>query len=151
MAADVSTERPITEVVRGIVEDFQKLMTQQVALLRAEVKSDWEKTKMALMPMAAGAAFCLVALVQFGIAAGMLIYWATAPAGIDPARIPMWGAFGIAGILFAAIGGIMIAVGARAFNSFNPLPDETMRAFEKNLQSFVTTTGSPSDARSMPH
>jgi len=150
MAAEVSTERPITEVVRGIVDDFQKLMTQQVALLRAEVTKDWQKTKMAMLPIAGGGAFCVVALLQLGIAAGLLIYWASAPAGLDPARIPMWAAFGIAGIAFAVIGGIMIAVGTHAFNSFNPLPDETMRAFEKNLQTFVTTN-SPSDARSMPH
>jgi len=144
--AEVTTERPITEVVRGIVDDFQKLMTQQVALLRAEVKTDWEKTKMAMMPIAGGAAFGLVALMQFGIAVGMLIYWATSPAGIDPARIPMWGAFGIAGIIFAILSGIMFAVGMNAFKSFNPLPDETMRAFEKNLQTFVSSSSTPHQA-----
>jgi len=143
-------ETPMTDVVRGIVDDFQKLMTQQVALLRAEVKKDWDKTKIAMCPIAAGAAIGVVALLQLGIAAGLGIYAAASPNGLDPARIPMWGCFALAGLGFAVVSGILLAIGTRAFQSFNPLPDETMRAFEKNLQSLVTTTAAPLDARSLP-
>jgi hypothetical protein len=150
MAAECTTDTPITQVVGGILDDFQKLMTQQVALLRAEVTKDWGKTKSAMCPLAVGAAIGVVALLQFGIAVGLGIYAAASPAGVDPAHIPMWGCFALAGLGFAVVSGILVAVGARAFQSFNPLPDETMRAFEKNLQSFVTTSSAPRDVHSLP-
>jgi Putative Actinobacterial Holin-X, holin superfamily III len=146
----MTTETPMTNVMGGIVDDFQKLMTQQVALLRAEVKRDWDKTKMAMCPIAAGAALGLVALLQLGIAAGLGIYAAASPAGIDPARIPMWGCFALAGLAFGVVSGVLLAIGTRAFQSFNPLPDETIEAFEKNLQSFVTTTSASRGVGSLP-
>ncbi|HEX3315668.1 MAG TPA: phage holin family protein [Gemmataceae bacterium] len=150
MPAETMSETPMTDSLRGIVDDFQKLMTQQVALLRAEVKRDWDKTKMAMCPLAAGAALGLVALLQLGIAAGLGIYAAASPAGTDPAHIPMWGCFGIAGLALAILSGILIAVGVRAFQSFNPLPDETMSSLEKNLQSLVSGTPAPRDVHSLP-
>jgi len=139
---DVRTDTPITDVVRGILGDFQQLMTQQVALLRAEVKKDWDMTKAAMCPLAAGAMLGLVALLQFGIAAGLGIYAAASPVP-DPARIPMWGCFALAGLAFGILGGVLILVGTRTFQSFNPLPDETMKAFEKNLQTFVSGSTAP--------
>jgi Putative Actinobacterial Holin-X, holin superfamily III len=150
MAGETNCDTPITDVIRGIVDDFQKLITQQVALLRAEVTKDWHRTKLAMCPLAAGAAIGVVALLQFGIAAGLGIYAAASPAGVDPARIPMWGCFAIAGLGFAVVSGILIAVGARAFQSFNPLPEETVQAFETNLKSFVATTSTSRDVRSLP-
>ena len=150
MPAETVSETPMTESLRGIVDDFQKLMTQEVALLRAEVKRDWDKAKMAMCPMAAGAALGIAALLQFGIAAGLGIYAAGSPVGLDPARIPMWGCFAIAGLAFGIVSGVLLAVGTRAFQSFNPLPEETMKAFEDNLHSFVATNAAPRDVRSLP-
>jgi putative superfamily III holin-X len=150
MAAETTTDTPMTNVVGGIVDDFQKLMTQEVALFRAEVKREWDKAKAAMCPMAAGAAVSMIALLQFGIAAGLGIHEAVSPAGIDPARLPMWGCFALAGLGFAIVSGILIAVGTRAFRSFNPLPDETVQAFEKNLQSFVASTSTSREAHSVP-
>jgi hypothetical protein len=145
--ADASTtpDTPITDVVRGILGDFQQLMTQQVALLRSEVKKDWDITKMAMCPLATGMMLGMVALLEFGIAAGLGIYAAGSPVA-DPARIPMWGCFALAGLGFAIVGGILILVGTRTFQSFNPVPDETMRAFEKNLDAFVAGSNAPSGA-----
>jgi putative superfamily III holin-X len=149
MPAEIVSETPMTESLRGIIDDFQKLMSQEIALLRAEVTRDWGKAKLAMCPMAAGAAIGIAALLQFGIAAGLGIYAAGSPVGLDPARIPMWGCFAIAGLAFGIVSGILLAIGTRAFQSFNPLPEETVRAFEKNLESFVATTATSRDARSV--
>jgi hypothetical protein len=142
MAAETTTDTPMTNVVGGIVDDFQKLMTQEVALFRAEVKREWDKAKAAMCPMAAGAAVSMIALLQFGIAAGLGIHEAVSPAGIDPARLPMWGCFALAGLAFGVVGGILLAIGMRMFQALHPLPDETMQALEKNLQTFVTSSAS---------
>jgi len=147
---ETTSETPMTDCVRGIVDDFQQLVTQQVALLRAEVKRDWDKTKIAMCPVAAGAALGLVALLQFGIAAGLGIYAAASPAGIDPASIPMWGCFALAGVAFAILSAVLLAVGVRAFQSFNPLPDESVSSLEKSLKSLVSGTSTPREVGSLP-
>src|SRR5690349_21191885 len=48
------TDLGMTAAVSGIIADLQKLMTQQLALLRAEIRSDWEKSKRAMLPMVIG-------------------------------------------------------------------------------------------------
>src|SRR5262249_53644616 len=107
----------------------------------AELKRDWDITKMAVGPLAVGVALSLFAVLEFAIALGLGIYAAASPVP-DPARIPMWGCFALAGLGFLVLGGILVIIATVTLRSFHPLPDETVRAFEKNLQAFVSGSNS---------
>jgi hypothetical protein len=63
-----------------------------------------------------------------------LLHWATSPEGTDPAAIPLWGCYGIVGAAVLLIGGVLAFAGKKRFDSFNPLPDETVKAIQENLQ-----------------
>lgn len=137
MPLEIPNEKSLTDMVAGIVADFQKLLSQQMALLRAEIRSDWSRTKSALIPIAIGAGLAVVGCILVGFCVAHLIYWAMMPPGMDPGRIPLWGCFGIAALAFLAIGGGLALAGIKTLKSFNPLPDQSADALKTNLKSIV--------------
>lgn len=142
----MSTENPrveptMTEVVSGIVTDFQTLVSQQLALLRAEIRTDWEKSKSALRPIAAGGLLAMVGLILLGFTAAFGLHWSVSPAGADMGRLPLWACFGVAAVAFLGVGTALIAVGVKAFQAFNPLPDKSADALTDNLKALVDQRG----------
>jgi len=129
MASDLHTEPgySVTSLLRGIVSDAQDLMRQQLALFRAEIKDDFRKTVGILIAIGSGAFMVAVggALLCF-----MLVYLL---ASLAPA-LPLWGAFGIVGASVALVGGLVAYVAIAKFKTFNPLPDESVQAFQENVQ-----------------
>ena len=129
MASDLHTEPgySVTSLLRGIVSDAQDLMRQQLALFRAEIKDDFRKTVGILIAIGSGAFMVAVggALLCF-----MLVYLL---ARLAPA-LPLWGCFGIVGASVALIGGIVAYLAIAKFKTFNPLPDESVQAFQENVQ-----------------
>lgn len=139
-------EPSLTEVVAGIVADFQKLASQQLALLRAELRTDWEKAQAVARPMIVGGALIVVGAILLGIAVALGLHWSLSPAGTDPSRFPLWACFGVAALAFVAIGGAFVAIGTKALQTFNPLPNESVDALEKSLKAIVDA--SPKAVRS---
>lgn len=124
----------VTETLSGILEDMQTLLHQQLAMVRAEVRSDWLKAKAALGTTALGIGVLLVGAPLLSSMAVFLLHQLTAHPGTDPARLPLWACFGIVGGLLCLAGGCLTWTGIRKFQSFNPLPEESVRALEENLQ-----------------
>lgn len=136
-----NSDPTLTEVISGILSDFQKLLVQQIALLKAELRADWDKTKGALLPLIAGGGLVAVGFILFGLTIALGIHWAVSPAGTDPGQIPLWGCFGIVAIAFVGIGMALVGIGAMKFQSFNPLPDETVDALTNNLKAIANSRG----------
>jgi len=123
--APAGSQPTVTELVRGIVDDFQRLAKQQVEMLKSEFKEDVRRTKRAtefgglgIVLMTVGG-LTLVACLVFLLHEHYQFSY-TASAGI------------IGGILTVA----GVALGALAyhlFESFNPLPDKTFNALQENL------------------
>jgi len=120
--------------IRGILDDFQQLLQQQFAMARAEVRADWVRTKTALWPLALGAGLFLVGAPLLCVMLVYLIHHMTSPPGTDPANIPLWACYGIVGGFFTLASAALIMAGLQRFQSFNPLPDETARALQENVQ-----------------
>ena len=116
-----TTDTPITDVVRGILGDFQQPVDAAGRPSAVRSQEVGTSPRWRSVPLASGAMIGMVALLQFGIAGGLGIYAAASPV-VDPARIPMWGCFALAEPL--VVGSVLILVGT--FQSFNPLPDETV-------------------------
>jgi hypothetical protein len=119
-------ERSVTNLVSGIVNDAQTLMQQQLALFREEIRTDLQKTKEALTALAAGVAVAALAV-------GPLVFTLVALLH-ELALWPWWASALLVGVVLAVIGGGLIGLGVQRFQSFNPLPDQSVEALKENLQ-----------------
>jgi len=130
-------EQSLTGLVKGIITDMGDLIRQEIRFARAEIRTDFQKTKESIAVLAAGAA---VALLGVFLLAWMLVYllhWLTIPAEAtlhDPARVPLWGCFGIVGTVLLAIGAALVMAGKKKLELFNPLPDETAKTVKENVE-----------------
>jgi len=136
MATDTqtSTEPRLSELVGGIVDDFQRLVQQQVEMVRSEMRQDWEKAKDATWPLACGVSLLLVGGLILSFMLIFLLHWLTAPAGMDPARLPLWSCFALVGAAFTLAGAILTYVGWRRFHSFTPFPEKSTDALKENIK-----------------
>jgi hypothetical protein len=129
MANDVQSppEPNVTALVTGIINDAQELFRQQLALVRAEIRSDLDKTRHGVRSLAAGAAAGGLAAVLLCLALVHLLHWAVPD-------LPLWACYLLVGGVLAVLGGGLIYLGVKKFQSFNPLPDESVEALRENLQ-----------------
>jgi len=123
----------MASLLSGIFNDVQDLFKQQMELFKREVRSDLQKTLTASLMMVAGG---VVIVVGTGLLCLMLVYllhWAFGGRPGD-GTLPLWACYGIVGLGFAAVGGVLVLLGRNKFRSFNPLPDETVAALKENLE-----------------
>ncbi len=126
MATDNPTtgEASVTSLVRGIVNDAQELLRQQLALFKAEFREDMRKTREAALSLVVG-----IGISFFGV---LLMLFACVYA--LSLVLPYWASFLIIGALVLAIGLACIYAGKKRFESFNPLPDQSAEALRENVQ-----------------
>ena len=134
-----SSDFSATNLISGILGDFQDLLRQQFGLIKAECLADWRKTKEAgllvgvsIVPLASGGVLFAFMLVH-------LLHWATSPSGADPASLPLWACYGIVGLVLMGIGGLLFMMGLRNLQSINPLHGESVQAMEENVHWFKET------------
>jgi hypothetical protein len=116
----------VTGLVSGIVNDAQELIKQQVALVRAEIKADFQRAVRAAVMLAIGSLAAVPAVILLCFMAVYLLH--------EPAGLPLWASFLIVGGVFAVLSGVLIGVGIQRFRSFNPLPDQSVEAFKENVR-----------------
>lgn len=132
-----STEPSITALVKGIVDDAMVLMRQQLAMFKAELRSDLARLRDGIIPIVLSIAPMLLGGLMSCFALVHLIHWLATPAGAvmaDPAHIPLWGCYAIVAGTFLLIGGILVAMGIVRLKSVNPLPEESVKALEENVK-----------------
>ena len=123
--ASAPAGQSVTELVTGIINDAQRLLHQQVDMLKSEFHEDLRRTKQATMfgglgivaltVGSLGLVFCLVNLLHEQYGFSMTASW------------------GIIGGIFLAAGVALAVVARNLFESFNPLPDKTFSALQENL------------------
>jgi hypothetical protein len=122
----VGQEPSMSGLVTGIVNDAQELIKQQLALARHEIKEDFRKTKEAALSLALGGTIALLGGI---LLCGMLVYL------LDALTVlPLWACYGIVGGLLAVVGGVLVYLGKKKLDSFNPLPEESAQALKENVQ-----------------
>jgi hypothetical protein len=119
------TQGSTTELVRGILEDMQKLGKQQIDMLKAEFQEDLRRTKRATEFGGLGIVALTVGSLALVACLVFLLH--------EQFHITMWAScLIIGGVLTGA--GIALGLTARnLFESFNPLPDKTINALKENL------------------
>jgi hypothetical protein len=136
MATDVQRppEQSLNSLVGGIVSDFQTLLKQQLQLTRKEIETDLVKARKAATIGAIGATLGVLGGFCLSIALALLLHWAIYPVRVDLAPIPLWGCFGLVGVLLAAAGGTICFLGVRKAENMGPLLERSTQALEENLE-----------------
>jgi uncharacterized membrane protein YqjE len=131
MATDLrngtDTEPSMTSLVKGVIDDVQKLITQQLKLFKQELEEDFTKSRRAALPMIIGLGISMIGALLLGITLGLFLNWAFP-------SLPLWGAFAIVTVLMTGVGLALFFVGRAKFRAFNPLPDRTLEALKENVQ-----------------
>ena len=129
-----TSEASTTGLLGGIISDFGDLIKQEIRFAKAEIKSDFGKTREAATTLGIGIGVASLSGLLLAWMLVHLLHWATSPASLDSATVPLWACFGIVGAVFGAVGGFLIASSIRKFQSFNPLPDKTAQTLKENVQ-----------------
>lgn len=125
-----SAEPNVATLVGGIVEDLQTLVRQQLLLTRREVERDVREGSKALGKLLVGAAVGFLGAIALTFSAAHLLHWATAPAGFDPARVPLWASFGLVGIALTTVGCFASRAGLLRLGAVQPLQTEAEEAWK---------------------
>jgi len=129
MATNLQTEsgQGVGELVKGILDDAQELISQQFTLLKHEVRQDFRNLRegMAFLLLASG--ILLVAAVLLGLMLVHLVHY-LAPSW------PEWVNYGLVGGGFAAVGAGLALLGRQKLSTKNVLPEETAKALTENLE-----------------
>jgi len=130
MATDVTPNNgaSVTGLVSGIIDDATRLMSQQLDLLKAEVRKDVQDAKDTAMSMAAAGALLGTGALLLSIMLAHLLEWAFR------GRLELWGAFAIVGGVYALVGGILYYRAKQKLDHLNPLPEQTVKGVKENLQ-----------------
>jgi hypothetical protein len=116
----------ITGLVSGIINDARELFKQEVALARAEIKADFRRAVQAAVLLAVGALVLVPAVL---LLCNMLVDVLHEVAGLR-----LWASYGIVGGALAVLGAVLVLIGIQRFQSFNPLPDQTVEAIKENVR-----------------
>src|SRR5205823_15023417 len=120
----------VTGLVSGILDDAQKLLHQQVAMLKSEVREDFRRSKRAAEFGGMGIVMLTVGFLGLVTALAYFLY--------EHYQFSMWASWGITGGIFLVTGGALAATSYILLERFNPLPDKTFHALQENL-SWKTT------------
>ena len=129
MATNLQTEPgpSIGGLVSGIVQDAQELISQQFTLFKQEVRQDFQKMRDAMAFLAVAAGVLLVGSVILALTLVHLLAW-LAPTW------PLWVCYAIVGGGLTSLGALLAWQGYQKLSTVNPLPDQTTKALEENLE-----------------
>lgn len=115
----------LTGLVSGILDDAQRLAGQQFAMLKAELKEDFDRTQRAARYGGIGIVMLTVGgltLVAFLV---NLLH--------EQIQFSMWASCLIMGGLMTGIGLAFAAAAGSLIMTFNPLPNKTIDTLQENL------------------
>jgi hypothetical protein len=117
---------PVAELLGGIVSDVQTLFKQQTAMLRAEIREDFRRGRVAAAYIGAGLGLAAVGVLFLVVGLVYLLQY-LAPS------LPEFACWLIVGGALVAGGLLAALAGKKIFEKYNPLPDKTLNALTENL------------------
>jgi hypothetical protein len=128
-------EPGIASLVSGIVSDGQRLVEQQLELLRREIGYEIRRVRNAAISMAIGAGItALGGLLLIGMVVHLLNAYTD---------LPLWACYGIVGGALGAIGALLLYFGGmEVADSHLIAPPQTTAALKENVEWLKHTTNS---------
>jgi hypothetical protein len=103
--------------VSEIVSDLQRLIEQEILLMRREIESDLRCRAGAAALLVAGVWILAVDVLMLGLSCVYLVYWLAAPADTDVSRFPLWACYASVTAALALIGVALSQIGWSRFKS----------------------------------
>jgi Putative Actinobacterial Holin-X, holin superfamily III len=116
----------LPDLVTGIIDDVRTLIRQEVALGRAEMLKELNKTKQAAMAVGAGIAVAAVGVLFLLLLLVNLIH--------EAGGLPLWGSDAIVGGVLVVFGCIVYFVGKRRASEVHLVPRQTIESIKENVQ-----------------
>jgi len=119
-------EPDLTTLLKEIVEDSERLIEQQMRLLRAEVQEQLQRAEVAALSLGAGAGL----VATGGAFSALMVVHALHKA----TRLPLWACYGLVGGTLGALGTSLLAAGRKEAANIRLLPPpRTAAALRENL------------------
>jgi hypothetical protein len=127
MAANVPTGPPsLADLAKGIIDDAQRLLHQEVELARSEMQKEWDKAKTAGTQLGLGAGLALVGGLLLAFVLVYLLTWLFGWS--NP-----WGGFAIVGGVLAAAGAALLMRGGKEASEVSLVPRQAIRELETTV------------------
>ena len=120
-------EPSLSSLVGGIINDFQLLMKQEVALARRELADELRKAKQALISLGIGVGVLAIGGLLLIFMLVHLLNWAV------PA-IPLWGSYGIIGGLLIVAGAALLLRARSKAEDIHVVPERTAETMKENIK-----------------
>jgi len=120
-------ESTMSPLLRGIVDDTQKLLRQEIALARVEVTEDAMRARDAVVGISLGAMMGYLAFI-FGCFAVVYLLVAYQP------KLPVWGAYAIVAGALALVSWICTARGIRKAREIRGVPQQTVDSIQQGFK-----------------
>jgi hypothetical protein len=121
------SEPSLSSLVGGIINDFQSLMKQEVALARREIADELRKAKQAAISLGIGVGVLAIGGLLLIFMLVHLLSWAV------PA-IPLWACYGIIGGLLILAGGALLLRAKAKAEDIHVVPERTAETMKENLK-----------------
>jgi hypothetical protein len=127
MAANriTDSEADLGTLVKGIVQDAERLAKQHIDLFKKDIKQDLRQFRDAAISLGAGAVVLLIG--------GVVLAMALAE-GLVALNLPDWAAYGLVGIVIAAVGGALVFMGLNKIKQATPVAEHTVETLEEDVQ-----------------
>jgi len=126
--AQRANEPSLSGLVGGIIDDAQRLIEQQITLLKHDVRKDIQHAKNTAVLLGAGVGVLAAAGLLLLFMLVHLLEWLTRP------DLPLWACYAIVGGALALVGGIVLYLGKKKLDALNVVPEESAEALKENLQ-----------------
>jgi hypothetical protein len=120
-------ETTMTPLLRGILDDTQKLLRQEIALARVEVTEDARRARDAVVGISVGAVMGYMAFIFLCFAAVYLLV------AYQP-TLPVWGAYAIVAAVLAVVSWFFTARGMRRAREIRGVPQQTVDSIQQGFQ-----------------
>jgi hypothetical protein len=121
-------DQDMGKLIQGAFHDLEKLATQHIKLFKADLKDDVKKGTQGLVSLIVGLNILFVGVVLLGM---MLAHGLHAA---FPESLPLWGAFGIVGVLICVAGGVFLGVAIQRFSAATPVAEKTLEELEEDAK-----------------
>lgn len=120
-------ETTVVPLIKGILDDTQTLLRQEITLARVEVSEDVKRAREAAVALSGGvfAAGLAAVLLAFTIVHGLVALVPT---------LPLWGAYGIVFLTVGVIAAVLLASAKGKAKAVNMIPEQTIETMRENVQ-----------------
>jgi len=120
-------EENVTPLIRDIFEDTQKLLRQEFALAKVEVREEARRARDLVAYLAAGVALLSLSVLLVGLAAAhALPYFFSG--------FPLWLAFALLAVVSAVAGFFLVRVASRKSKEIHFFPEQTRGTIKESAQ-----------------